>query len=161
MLNKKNNKVINSSNSDKVRLSYLQRKCLMDEALIVTIIIVAFAVIASKESVGFIELLWLGILSFVTIIILQRFVLEGGVVEGFRFSCFRYGGDMDEVILKCMSEGLYPAGEYKDRYIFKSRNILLPNTQLIAKDCGDHCYIIGQSRILKVFESKENHNFQH
>lgn len=50
---------------------------------------------------------------------------------------------IDEVILTMYSSGLSLKFANNNMYVFKTRNIVLPNTHFLLKDCKAHCTLMG------------------
>ena len=60
-----------------------------------------------------------------------------------------FQGDLDNLILAFAEAGLFLDKQVGGRYIFKSRNFIVPNTNLVVKELQDKCLVIGSKKDVK------------
>lgn len=69
-----------------------------------------------------------------------------------RYGAGEFQGDIDSLILAFAEAGLFLDKQVGDRYIFKSRNFIVPNTNFIVKELQDNCLVIGSKRDVRNLE---------
>jgi len=69
-----------------------------------------------------------------------------------RYGAGEFKGDLDSLILAFGGAGLFLDKQAGDRYIFKSRNFIVPNTNFIVKELQDNCLVIGSQRDVRNLE---------
>jgi hypothetical protein len=60
-----------------------------------------------------------------------------------------FQGDLDNLILAFAEAGLFLDKQVGGRCIFKSRNFIVPNTNLVVKELQDKCLVIGSKKDVK------------
>ena len=63
-----------------------------------------------------------------------------------------FKGDLDRLILAFGGAGLFLDKQAGDRYIFKSQNFIVPNTNFVVKELQNNCLVIGSKRDVKNLE---------
>jgi hypothetical protein len=69
-----------------------------------------------------------------------------------RYGAGEFQGNIDSLILAFAEAGLFLDKQVGGRYIFKSRNFIVPNTNFIVKELQDNCLVIGSQRDVRNLE---------
>ena len=69
-----------------------------------------------------------------------------------RYGAGEFQGNIDSLILAFAGAGLFLDKQVGDRYIFKSRNFIVPNTNFVVKELQDNCLVIGSKIDVKNLE---------
>ena len=118
------------------------------DAIILTIIIL-FVITPTPN--GAVSLSILLIATFITYFYEMIFHSKS-FKELVRYGAGEFQGDIDSLILAFADAGLFLDKQVGDRYIFKSRNFIVPNTNFIVKELQDNCLVIGSKRDVRNLE---------
>jgi hypothetical protein len=69
-----------------------------------------------------------------------------------RYGAGEFQGNIDSLILAFAEAGLFLDKQVGGRYIFKSRNFIVPNTNFIVKELQDNCLVVGSQRDVRNLE---------
>lgn len=70
-----------------------------------------------------------------------------------RYKAGEFQGNIDSLILAFARAGLFLDKQVGDKYVFKSRNIILPKAKLIVTAFEDRCHVIGTENSILSLEN--------
>lgn len=127
----------------------------LDESILIALVCTIILSICAHEMTAnlFISLL-LMITAF--LFLYQQLVYSKSLKENSRYQIKTYKGSIDDLTLGMYKNGLVLKSWSDGKYMFKTNNWILPNTDFVVKDDKKHCTILGRNSCLIRLQSTIN-----
>ncbi len=115
----------------------------LDESIVMSGIFVLSIWLLANPKINGDELIVLFVCTTTFIHFCSKIVKSRKLEDEQKYISKKINSKIDQAILSMYSSGLSLRFANDNIYLFKTRNIILPNAHFLLKDCKDHCTLMG------------------